>query len=138
MADHRGIKINLIVQQFMKRVEEVADDEDWAESDGWLGKMVITMEEDEEGKHEDETYVYEIRDGKMQLTTSAGPFVATMKMSRKTFLDILTAAFEGRGEEVFMERYGARHVAYDGGFWIVDSERFRKVFRRMAKTGARR
>ncbi len=132
--DHRGIRINVVVQQFMKRVAEVADDEDWAESDGWLGKMIITLD-----GGSDETYVYEIRDGKMQLTTSSGPFIATMKMSRKTFLDILTAAFDSRGEEVFMEKYGARHVTYDGDFWIVDSERFRKVFRRMAKTaGARR
>ncbi len=135
MPDHRGVKINLIVQQFMKRVEEVADDSDWVESDGWLGKMVITMEEGSA-----ETYVYEIRDGKMQLTESAGPFVATMKMSRKTFLDILTAAFQGQGEEVFMEKYANRNVTYDGGFWIIDSERFRKVFKRMAATkpGARR
>ena len=139
---HRGVKINAIVSRFMKRVAQVADDEDWAESDGWLGKMVIWMEDDPDGtKHPDETYVYAIRDGKMQLTTSRGPFVATMRMSRKTFLDILTAAFEGKGEEVFMEKYGAHHVAYDGGFWIVDSERFRKVFRRMGATktaGARR
>ncbi|KKL75364.1 hypothetical protein LCGC14_2055600 [marine sediment metagenome] len=133
-----GVDINAIVQRFMLKVAEVADEEDFSETDGWLGKMVISSSDGEAGASE--TFVYEIREGKMRLTESAGPFVATMTMSRKTFLDIIHAALQGRGEEVFMTKYANRAISYDGGFWIIDSERFRKVFRRMAATkpGARR
>lgn len=121
------VSITYVVRKFMEQVEQVADDEDWAESDGWLGKMVITRPN--EG---DEAFVYEIKDGKMSLTVSGGPFTAVMKMSEKTFLDIIDAALGGQGEEMFMRKYAARHVAYDGAFWVVDSERFRKVFKRLA------
>jgi hypothetical protein len=123
----KPVSITYVVKKFMEQVEKVADDEDWAESDGWLGKMVITR-----GPAGEEEFVYEIKDGKMSLAASEGPFTAVMKMSEKTFLDIIDAALGGKGEEMFMRKYAARHVAYDGAFWVVDSERFRKVFRRLA------
>jgi hypothetical protein len=120
----------------MAEVEQVADDEDWRESDGWVGRMVLW---DGKGK---QTYVYEIRDGKMRATDSTGPFVATITMSVDTFLDLIDSALggvSGRAELVFERKYAARHIAYEGERWIVDSERFRKVFRRMGNTaGAKR
>lgn len=121
-------RIARLVDRFMGEVERVADDEDWKESDGWVGRMVLW---DGKGK---QTYVYEIRDGKMQATESKGPFVATITMSVDTFLDLIDSALggvPGRAELVFERKYAARHIAYEGERWIVDSERFRKVFRRM-------
>ncbi|KKK91021.1 hypothetical protein LCGC14_2717160 [marine sediment metagenome] len=50
------VPITYVVRKFMEQVEKVADDEDWAESDGWLGKMIITK-----GKEGNEAFVYEIK-----------------------------------------------------------------------------
>lgn len=118
-------RVALLVDRFMAEVERVADDEDWAESDGWVGRMVLWSPKGQQ------TYTYEIRDGKMNKSDSQGPFVATIRMSVDTFLDLIDAALRKRGEEVFEDKYAARHIAYDGERWIVDSERFRKVFRRL-------
>lgn len=126
-------KVAQLVATFMARVAEAADDEDWKESDGWVGEMVLWGEK---GK---QTYVYEIKDGKMQLTDSPGPFVATMTMSEDTFLDLIHGALRGRGEAVFRDKYRARHIIYKGDAWLVDTERFAKVFKRMDNTrGSRR
>ncbi|MBW1991263.1 MAG: YjbQ family protein [Deltaproteobacteria bacterium] len=122
-------RIAALVDRFMAEVERVADDEDWKESDGWVGRMVL---KDARG---DQTYVYEIRDGRMRPTDSRGPFVATITMGVDTFLDLIDAAVSGRDAELVFERkYAARNIVYDGERWIVDSERFRKVFRRLGSS----
>ncbi len=123
----RNPTVALLVDRFMRRVEEVADDGDWAESDGWVGRMVLR---DKDG---DQVYVYAVKDGEMRKTTSSsGPFVATTTMSVKTFLDLMQAAVgKGSVEAVFQVAYGAGRIEYEGKRWIVDSERFRKVFRRL-------
>jgi hypothetical protein len=126
-SPRQSLRVKLLVDQFMKKVDEVADDDDWAESDGWLGKMVLT---DPAG---DQTYVYEISEGKMAAADQDGrELTATMTMSVDTFLDLIDAALDGRGGEVFRQKYGRRHIQYAGKQWIVDSERFSKVFSRMA------
>lgn len=124
-------EVSKLVNRFMAEVERVADDEDWRESDGWVGRMILWSPEGQQ------TYIYEIRDGKMHESQSQGPFVATIRMSVDTFLDMIDAALARRGEEVFEAKYAARHISYDGERWIVDSERFRKVFRRLGATAIR-
>jgi hypothetical protein len=130
MADGQSLpmtsSVEELVQWFLSQVDAAADDEDWAESDGWVGKMVLTASN--EGPR---VYVYEIRDGKMHPSNSPGPYIATMTMSIDSFLDIVKAATRGQGERAFQEKYAGRHIVYQGGRWIVDSERFRKVFRRL-------
>jgi hypothetical protein len=128
-----GGSVHSLVQWFMAQVEQVADDQDWAESDGWVGKMVLT-----DSQAGDRQYVYEIRDGKMRASDSTGPFIATMTMSQDTFLDLIDGATRGKGEETFQRKYAGRHIVYQGEQWIVDSERFRKVFRRLAAAAIRR
>lgn len=124
-------KIAFLVEQFMKKVEEVATDEDWTESDGWLGRMVLR---DHRGE---QSYIYEIKDGKMTPAEQDGrTFTATITMSIDTFLDVMDAALDGRGGEVFSYKYARRHIIYDGEHWIVDSERFAKVFKRMGAAQA--
>lgn len=126
-------RIKFLVDQFMKKVEGVADDDDWAETDGWLGKMVLT---DPSG---DQTYVYQIKDGKMTEADQNGrELTATMTMSIDTFLDLIEAAMEGQGGEVFRKKYGMRHIQYSGKTWLADSERFGRVFNRLAAAGAAR
>lgn len=121
--------VEKVIDHFMQQVEQVTDDEDWAESDGWVGRMILWSKKGEQ------VHVYEIRDGKMRKSDSEGPFVSTVRMSVKTLVDLLNAAFAGRGDVVYVEKYHAGHITYDGGRWIVDSERFRKVFQRLAATG---
>ncbi len=128
----KNLRIAQLVDRFMAEVERVADDRDWKESDGWVGRMVLW---DGKGK---QTYVYEIKDGKMRPTESQGPFVGTITMSVDTFLDLIDSALggiSGRAEMVFERKYAARHIAYEGERWLVDSERFRKVFRRLGSAG---
>lgn len=124
-------RIKFLVDQFMKKVETVADDDDWAETDGWLGKMVLT---DPSG---DQTYVYQIKDGKMTEVAQDGQeLTATMTMSIDTFLDLIEGAMDGQGGEVFRKKYGMRHIQYSGKTWLADSERFGRVFNRMAAADA--
>ena len=33
-----NVVVGQLVDRFMKMMEEVADNEDWQESDGWIGK----------------------------------------------------------------------------------------------------
>jgi len=124
--------VERVIDNFMTQVEQVTDDEDWAESDGWVGRMILWTD----GKP-DQVYVYEITDGKMRKSESEGPFVSTIQMSVQTLLDLLNAAFRGRGDDVYIDKYHAGHIVYDGGRWIVDSERFRKVFARLAASRVR-
>ena len=50
-------KIGRLVDRMMSQVAEVADDEDWKESDGWVGKWTIHGENKV-------TRIYSIRNGK--------------------------------------------------------------------------
>ena len=125
-------RIAHLVDRFMQQVELAADDEDWRESDGWVGRMVL---KDPKG---DQAYVYRIKDGKMVAADSQGPFVATIIMSVDTLLDLVDSALNrppGMAEDIFQRKYAQRYIAYQGERWIVDSERFRKVFRRLGAAG---
>jgi len=124
-------KIAALVDRFMKQVASGTDDEDWQEADGWVGKMVLT---DTKGAY---VYTYAVKAGKMERSESRGPFVAVVTMSISTFLDLLDAAFNGRADIVFERKYAGRHIKYQGERWIVDSERFSKVFRRLGAAGVR-
>ncbi len=123
----KSTRIAMLVARFMAEVERVADAEDWKESDGWVGRILL-QEGEGEGQ---QSYVYEIRDGKMHESDSEGPFVATIRMWVVTFLDLIEAALAHQGEAVFEAEYAAGHISYDGERWIVDSERFREVFKRL-------
>lgn len=161
MATHQSSQItevDRLVNAFMKKVGEVADSEDWVESDGWVGQIVIVYPD------RDSTHTYAIRDGTFHPSDSEGPFVAIVRMSVDTFIDLMTAASsnavacpycgnksqrrkpcsschqvvpdnaEGWAEFLFIDKYRRKHIGYVGDTWIVDSERFRKVFKRMARS----
>lgn len=160
-------QVDRLVDIFMQKVGEVADDEDWLESDGWVGQIVIVYPD------RDSVHTYAIKDGKFHSSDSHGPFVAIVRMSVDTFIDLLTAAAsnavacpacgrkvqrrkpcaycvqvreipeeeavppdnaEGWAEFLFIDKYRRKHIGYVGDTWIVDSERFRKVFKRMARS----
>lgn len=127
MATGENSKIRYLVKTFMDMVEEVGESEDWQEADGWVGRMIIM---DSRG---DTECIYRVEEGKMVETDSPGPYVATVRMSQDTFLDIIDGAIHSRGEELFQRKYAQGHIVYFGERWIVDSERFKKAFRRMAK-----
>ncbi len=133
--EQKNPRIAQLVDRFMAQVHLAADGDDWKEADGWGGRMVLW---DSKGK---QTYIYEIREGRMQPTRSKGPFVATITLSVDTFLDLIDAALSGisgKAELTFERKYAARHIVYEGERWIVDSERFRKVFRRMGTAAGAR
>lgn len=157
----KNIKVEALVKLFMSKVGEVADGEDWEESDGWIGQMILL----EEGGRQ--VYTYAVKNGSFHLSESEGPFVATIRMGVDTFLDLIDAALSGQAicpacsalgsrrrrcsrcqevlpdtaassaEGVFenMYRLGLpRGIRYEGEHWIVDSERFRQVFKRMGRS----
>lgn len=122
--------IKRLIETFMKEVSDYADEEDWQESDGWVGKMVIKTTDG------DEEYIYRVSAGRMEPTTSNGPYVAVMTMYDRTLIELIETALTGRDVEAkFAEKYAARHISYQGDRWVVDTERFRKVFKRL---GARK
>ena len=124
-----------LVERFVAEMNQLAG-EDRENCDGSVGRLILC---DDEGKR---IYVYEMMEGKMRASDSTGPFVATITMSVDTFLDLVDAALpdvSGRAELAFKRKRAARHIAYEGERWIVDSEWFRKIFRRMGSaTGARK
>lgn len=124
-------KIEALVDRFMRQVASGTDDEDWREADGWVGQLVLT---DTKGAY---VYTYVVQNGKMERSESRGPFVGVVTMSTDTFLDLLDAAFKGRAGIVFERKYAGRHIRYQGERWIVDSERFGKVFRRLGAARVR-
>jgi hypothetical protein len=82
--------VERLVNIFMERVGNVADNEDWAESDGWVGQMVIQYPD------RDSVHKYAIKeDSKFHPNDSQGPFVATIRMSVDTFIDLINAATSG-------------------------------------------
>ena len=119
-------KIAQLIDHFMAQVSEVTDAEDWVEADGWRGKWTIVGDDKETVK------VYEIREGKFWPTGPEGNFVGKVTMSEDTFIDLIDAALHGKGEHIFAEKYAKRAIEYEGDQWIVDSERFRKVLKRLS------
>jgi len=125
MADRESSKIGRLVDILMGKVAEVADDDDWKESDGWIGKWTVYGDESV-------TRIYAIKDGKFYQTGEQVEYTGQVEMSEDTFLDLVEGALHGRGDDVFAQKYAARAIRYRGDQWIVDSERFRKVLRRIS------
>ncbi len=126
MASGESSKIAKLVDILMSKVAEVADDEDWKESDGWVGKWTIYGESSI-------TRIYSIKDGKFYPIGEQVEYTGQVEMSDDTFLDLVEGALHGRGEDVFAQKYAARAIRYRGDQWIVDSERFRKVLKRIGE-----
>ena len=124
MATGQVSKIEQLVDFLMGKVAEVADDEDWKESDGWVGKWTILGDNDL-------TKIYSIKDGKFYSIGEQETYTGQVEMSEDTFLDLVAGSLKGKGEDVFARKYASRAIRYRGDQWIVDSERFRKVLRRI-------
>lgn len=118
-------KIGKLVDILMSRVANVADEEDWKESDGWVGKWTIYGENNI-------TRVYSIREGKFYHSEEQEEYTGQVEMSEDTFLDLVDASLHGKGEDMFIDKYRRAAIRYRGDHWIVDSERFRKVLRRLS------
>ena len=114
-----------LVDEFMFQVQVVADEEDWAESDDWVGRLILKRREG------NEEHVYHIQDGQMVRSASEGPYIASLMMTVDSFLELMDAAMKGRGEEMFASLYGTSRIVFDGERWVADSERFRMVLKRM-------
>ena len=130
MGAGQASKIGRLVSLLMEKVAEVADENDWEESDGWVGKWTIVGPANV-------ILVYEIRGGQFYETAEQQAYTGEVKMSEDTFLDLVDAALHGRGEQVFMEKYRKWHIEYFGERWLVDSERFRKVLKRLGSVPLR-
>ena len=130
MGSGQDSKIGRLVTHLMEKVAEVAGEDDWEEADGWVGKWTIAGPANVE-------LVYEIRGGKFFETSEQETYTGEVKMSEDTFLDLVDAALHGRGEQVFMEKYRKWHIEYFGERWLVDSERFRKVLKRLGSVPLR-
>ena len=130
MATGEGSKIGRLVDSLMSKVAEIADDDDWKESDGWVGKWTVYGEKSI-------TRIYAIKDGKFYPIGEQVEYTGQVEMSEDTFLDLVEGALKGRGEDVFAQKYAARAIRYRGDQWIVDSERFRKVLKRIGGTPIR-
>jgi hypothetical protein len=124
MGTGQASKIGQLVDFLMRKVSEVADDEDWKESDGWVGKWTIVGPQGI-------SRVYSISGGKFHQVGEQPSYTGEVEMSEDTFLDLIDAALRGRGEDVFAKKYALHAIRYRGDQWIVDSERFRKVLKRL-------
>jgi hypothetical protein len=131
MGDKQGTKIGQLVDFLMKLVSEVADEEDWKESDGWVGRWKIVGGEGIER-------IYAIHDGKFHNVGPQQKYTGEVEMSEDTFLDLIEGAMHGRSEMVFAEKYAMHAIRYKGDQWIVDSERFRKVLKRLGGVSLRK
>lgn len=125
MVSGESSKIGNLVDRLMAQMAEAADDEDWKESDGWVGKWTIIGEPST-------IRIYAVKDGKFHPTVEHAEYAGQVEMSEDTFLDLVEGALRGRGEDVFAQKYASRAIRYRGDQWIVDSERFRKVLRRLS------
>lgn len=125
MGSEPSSKIARLVDHFMAEASQAADNDDWAEADGWVGKWVIV------GAGGELVKVFEVKAGTLTPTKPRQEYTAVVTMSEDTFLDLVEAALQGQGEEVFARKYAKRAIEYQGERWIVDSERFRKVLRRL-------
>lgn len=124
MADEKASKIEQLVDFLMSKVAEVADDEDWLEADGWIGKWTVYGQNDI-------IKVYAIQGGKFHPIGEQDTYTGQVEMSEDTFLDLIDGSLKGRGEDVFARKYASRAIRYQGDQWIVDSERFRKILKRI-------
>lgn len=124
MATGQDSKIGKLVDILMGKVSEVADGEDWKESDGWVGKWSIIGPQGI-------TRIYTIRSGKFYPSSPQQKYTGEVEMSEDTFLDLMEGALQGKGEDVFAQKYAKHAIRYRGEQWVVDSERFRKVLRRL-------
>jgi len=124
MVSGESSKIGNLVDRLMAQMAEAADDEDWKESDGWVGKWTIIGEPST-------IRIYAVKDGKFHPTVEHAEYAGQVEMSEDTFLDLVEGALHGHGEDVFAQKYASRAIRYRGDQWIVDSERFRKVLRRI-------
>ena len=131
MALGQVSKIEKLVDFLMGKVAEVANDEDMQEADGWVGKWTVYGDNDV-------TKVYAIQHGKFYSVGEQDNYTGQVEMSEDTFLDLVAGALKGRGEDVFAQKYASRAIRYRGDQWIVDSERFRKVLRRIGGIPLRR
>jgi hypothetical protein len=124
MGTQENSTIAKLVDHLMGKVSEVADEEDWKESDGWIGKWTITGPVGM-------TRQYAIRAGRFYSVGPQESYTGEVEMSEDTFLDLIDGALHGNGEEVFAQKYAKHAIRYRGDQWIVDSERFRKVLKRL-------
>lgn len=131
MVSGETSKIAQLVDHFIERLSEVAEDEDWKESEGWVGKWTILGSQGI-------TRILEIRRGKFYPVPAQPNYKGQVEMSEDTFIDLMGAALKHRGEEVFAEKYARHHIRYLGESWLVDSERFRKALRRLGDVPLRR
>lgn len=131
MADGENTNIGKLVDFLMGKLSEVANDDDWKESDGWVGKWTIV------GANM-KPRIYMIQNGRFIPTVEQAKYTGEVEMSEDTFLDLLDAALHGRGEECFAEKYAHSHIRYKGQRWVVDSERFRKVLKRIGTVPVRK
>jgi len=125
MGTGQDSKIGRLLDILMNHVAKVADDEDWKESDGWIGKWTIYGDNII-------TRIYSISNGKFYRIGEQEEYTGQVEMSEDTFLDLVAAALKGRGEALFIDKYRTAAIRYRGDQWIVDSERFRKVLRRLS------
>jgi len=126
MASGQSTQIEKLVDRLMNNVAEVADGEDWKESDGWIGKWTIIGENTI-------TKIYSVRSGKFIEIGEQDEYTGQVEMSEDTFLDLVGAAIHGKGDEMFAQKYASRAIRYRGDQWVVDTERFRKVLRRLSE-----
>jgi hypothetical protein len=124
MGDQANSTIAKLVDHLMMKVSEVADQDDWKESDGWVGKWSITGPNGI-------TRIYGIRAGRFYPAEPQDKYTGEVEMSEDTFLDLMEGALHNRGEQVFAQKYAIHAIRYRGNQWIVDSERFRKVLKRL-------
>lgn len=116
--------VERLVDYFISKLSEVADEADWREADGWVAKWTIT------GRV---TKIYEVRNGKFSPIDPQDTYTGEVEMSEDTFIDLMKGTMDGKGEEVFAEKYAKSHIRYRGDQWIVDSERFRKMLKRLGR-----
>lgn len=130
MGSKADSKIAQLIEHLMTRVADVADDEDWLEADGWVGKWTVYGEDKIER-------CYAIRNSRFYPTVEQEEYTGQVEMSEDTFLDLVDASLRGKGEQMFIDKYRRAAIRYRGDQWIVDSERFRKVLRRLGRAPIR-
>lgn len=130
MGSEQDSKLGKLIDHLMSKIAEVADADDWKESEGWVGKWTILGPQGI-------SRIYAIRDGKFHPTGTQQKYTGEVEMSEDTFLDLMAGAIHGEGEQVFAQKYAKHAIRYKGDQWIVDSERFRKVLKELSKNPLR-
>ena len=93
MGTGQASKVARLIDHFIGQLSEVADEEDWKESEGWVGKWTIVGPLNIKR-------IYEIRKGKFYPTMEQESYTGEVEMSEDTFLDLIAAALKGQGEDV--------------------------------------